>query len=99
MAGMRKLCAWLGAASLVVLWSVSTHAAGNALKPYVVLILDTSGSMDDPTGSGPPSCGGIDASDTKLHHAVCAINSIVNSYGDMVFGLARFRETPGGSTT
>jgi hypothetical protein len=98
MAAMRKLFAWLGAATLVVLWSISAHAGQNdVLKPYVMLILDTSGSMTDPTGSGPPSCGGIDATDTKLHHAVCAINNIVNSYGDMVFALARFREIPGGT--
>src|SRR6478609_2479033 len=97
MAAMRKLCAWLGAASLVVLWSVSVHAAGgNVLKPYVVLILDTSGSMGAATGSGPPSCGGTD---TKLNHARCAINRIVNSYGDMVFALGRFRMTAGGTTT
>jgi len=97
MADMRRLFAWLGAASLVVLWSVSTHAApGNALKPYVVLILDTSGSMADPTGSGPPSCGGTDS---KLNHARCAINNIVNSYGDIVFAFARFRETAGTSNS
>jgi Putative metal-binding motif len=68
--------------------------AGDPLKPYVVLILDTSGSMDTATGSGPPSCGGTDS---KLNHAKCAINQISNSYGDMVLGLARFRETPVGT--
>ncbi|MBV8761116.1 MAG: hypothetical protein JO257_27720 [Deltaproteobacteria bacterium] len=92
---MRKLFAWLGAASLVVLWSVSTHAApGNALKPYVVLILDTSGSMNNATGSGPPSCGGTD---TKLNHARCAINNIVNSYGDIVFAFSKFHMNGGGA--
>src|SRR6185312_8949666 len=97
MADMRRLFAWLGAASLVVLWSVSTHAApGSALKPYVVLILDTSGSMADPTNSGPPSCGGTD---TKLNHARCAINNIVNSYGDIVFAFAKFHMTGSGSAT
>ncbi|MBA3455944.1 MAG: hypothetical protein H0T42_22795 [Deltaproteobacteria bacterium] len=71
------------------------------LKPYVVFMLDTSGSMvntgpgeGNPTGSGPPSCGGLD---NRLNHAKCAINKIVNSYGDMVFALGRFRETPGGT--
>ncbi len=97
MAVMRRLFAWLGAASLVVLWSVSTHAApGNALKPYVVLILDTSGSMTGSTGSGPPSCGGTD---TKLNHARCAINNIVNSYGDIVFAFAKFHMNGSGSAT
>jgi len=95
MAAMRKVFAWLGVATLVVLWSVSAHAGQNdVLKPYVVLILDTSGSMLDPTNSGPPSCGGPDS---KLNHARCAINNIVNSYGDMVFAFARFREQTAGT--
>ncbi len=68
--------------------------AGDPLKPYVVLILDTSGSMDSSTGSGPPSCGGTDS---RLNHAKCAINQIANSYGDMVLGLARFRESHTGT--
>jgi hypothetical protein len=68
----------------------ATAQADNVLKPYVVLMLDTSGSMDarNPTNSGPPTCGGTD---TRLNHARCAINRIVNSYGDMVFALGRFR--------
>src|SRR5438477_9934442 len=91
---MRKLLAWLGAATLVVLCSASAQAGtGTALKPYIVMILDTSGSMGGATGSGPPSCGGTD---TKLDHARCAINNIVNSYGDIVFAFAKFRETPRG---
>ncbi len=92
---MRKLFAWLGAAMLVVC-SSSSAFAGEPLKPYVVLILDTSGSMNAPTGSGPPSCGG---SDTRIEHATCAINRITNSYGDMVFALGRFRETVSGTFT
>ncbi|HEX5064135.1 MAG TPA: MopE-related protein [Kofleriaceae bacterium] len=99
---MRKLFAWLGIATLFVLTSTA-HAQNDVLKPYVVLILDTSGSMvctnstcGNPTGSGPPSCGGVD---NKLNHAKCAINNIVNSYGDMVFALGRFRTTLGGTTT
>ena len=92
---MRKLFAWLGVAMLVVVCDRPAYA-GDPLKPYVVLILDTSGSMNAPTGSGPPSCGG---NDTRLEHATCAINRIVNSYGDMVFALGRFRETTTGTYT
>ena len=93
---MRKHYAWLGVAALTVMFSASNVWAGDPLKPYVVLILDTSGSMTDVTGSGPPSCGGID---NKLNHARCAIDRIVNSYGDMVFALGRFRMTMSGATT
>ena len=90
MQGLHR-CVALG---LLVLLAARMADAGEPLKPYVVLILDTSGSMDNATGSGPPSCGGRD---NRLNHAKCAINNIVNSYGDMVFALARFRETPGGT--
>jgi hypothetical protein len=105
---MAKMFAWLGVAMLVVVCGSRVANAGDPLKPYVVLVLDTSGSMvandcgggsgscGNPTGSGPPSCGGID---NKLNHAKCAINNIVNAYGDMVFALGRFRTTQGGTTT
>ena len=97
---MRKLLAWLGVATCVTVFAPTAHAE-DVLKPYVFMILDTSGSMiltstGNPTGAGPPTCGGID---NKLDHAKCAINKIVNSYGDMVFGLSRFRATMGGTTT
>ncbi|MCX5741329.1 MAG: MopE-related protein [Proteobacteria bacterium] len=87
-------------AGFAALLLTTTVHAGDPLKPYVVLILDTSGSMGPapfgagPTGSGPPSCGG---SDTRIDHAKCAINKIANSYGDMVFALARFREYTSGT--
>jgi len=68
--------------------------AGDPLKPYVVFILDTSGSMDAGVSGATPSCGGTS---TRLNHARCAINKIVNSYGDMVFALGRFRETASGT--
>ncbi len=80
---------------LMILASSQLATAGNdPLKPYVVLVLDTSGSMNEVTGSGPPSCGG---KDTKLDHARCAINKIANSYGEMVFALGRFRNQMGGT--
>jgi Putative metal-binding motif len=91
---MRKPIAWFVLLALLGLGPVHLAYAGDALKPYVVLILDTSGSMNSATGSGPPSCGGTDS---KLNHAKCAINQISNSYGDMVLGLARYRETPVGT--
>src|SRR5262249_55522838 len=91
---MKSIFAWLGLATLMVLPSRAN--AGDPLKPYVVLALDTSGSMGQATGSGPPSCGGPD---TKLNHARCAITKIVASYGDIVFGLGRFRTVMAGTTT
>jgi hypothetical protein len=96
MVSMRKLYAWLGVATLYVLTSTSSAHADDVLKPYVVFAFDTSGSMSTATGAGPSSCGGPD---TRLNHARCAVNKIINSYGDMVFALGRFRTTSGGTTT
>src|SRR5512147_395194 len=92
---MGKPNAWSTLATLAIFAIAPTEArAGDPLKPYVVLALDTSGSMGNSTGSGPPSCGGAD---TRLNHARCAINRIVNSYGDMVFALGRFRMADSGT--
>jgi hypothetical protein len=82
-----------GLATFAAVAAIATPAlAGEPLKPYVFLVVDTSGSMiDNATGFGPPSCPG--SVDTRLDHAKCAIAGIANSYGDMVVGLGRFRES------
>jgi hypothetical protein len=92
---MRRSVAGLGLAALAVVGVIDRPAsAGSAttVKPYIVFILDVSGSMTDATGFGPPSCSNTD---TKMDHAKCAIQKIANSYGDMVLALARFRVTTG----
>ncbi len=93
---MGKLCAWptMAALAIFAIAPATDARADEPLKPYVVLALDTSGSMGTSTGSGPPSCGGPD---TRLNHATCAINNIVNSYGDMLFALSRFRTVTSGT--
>ncbi|MBL8620114.1 MAG: hypothetical protein JNK64_02395 [Myxococcales bacterium] len=90
---MQRVLAWRGVATFFLLCAlVRVSDAGEPLKPYVFLIVDTSGSMtDNATGFGPPSCPG--SIDTRLDHAKCAIAGIANSYGDMVLGLGRFRES------
>ncbi|HVK71903.1 MAG TPA: MopE-related protein [Kofleriaceae bacterium] len=92
---MRRPFARLGVAALALVCGLSARAnAGDPLKPYVFLVVDTSGSMtdsDSSTGFGPPSCSGT--VDNRLDHAKCAVNNIANSYGDMVLGLGRFRGT------
>jgi uncharacterized protein (TIGR03382 family) len=118
---MRKLCAWLGAATLLLVCSIASGDSGTALKPYVTLILDTSGSMSEATGFGSPTCGAhcsthtntlctttancpvsetcVAPPDQKFFHAKCAIGNIANSYGDIVFALARYRANLGGTVS
>jgi hypothetical protein len=76
-------------AILVSLQQFASAQAGEPVKPYILFITDTSGSMNNSTGSGPPSCGG---SDSKLDHAKCAVTNIVNTYGDVVIGYGSFRQ-------
>jgi hypothetical protein len=96
MGRMSFAFARLGAAALVVLAASGPASAQSGLKPYVVLVLDTSGSMGNSTGAGPTSCG---FSDTRLNHARCAIGQIANSVGDMVFSLGMFRMNVSGTYT
>ncbi len=65
------------------------------VKPYILFIADTSGSMGSgqfggPTGFGSPSCAAVE--DNRLNHLKCALSNIINGYGDMVMGLGRFRQ-------
>ncbi len=92
---MRRTVAGLGLAALLIsAWGVAPARAATpqTVKPYIVLILDVSGSMGQATGFGPPSCS---TTDTKMDHAKCAIQKIANTYGEMVLALARFRVKAG----
>lgn len=89
---MQRASSWRGVVTFLALCVVAqTASAGEPLKPYVFLIVDTSGSMATATGAGPPSCVG--STDNRLNHAKCAINRIGSSFGDMVLGLGRFRQS------
>lgn len=77
-------------ASVGVFLIVGTARAqvGQTVKPNVLLVVDVSGSMDgDVPGSVPESCSG---GTQLIDHARCAIQSFVNAYGDVTFGLAKF---------
>ena len=89
---MQRASSWRGVVTFLALCAVAqTATAGEPLKPYVFLIVDTSGSMATATGFGPPSCVG--GTDNRISHAKCAINRIGSSFGDMILGLARFRQS------
>lgn len=68
--------------------------AQTEVKPYFLVIVDNSGSMNNSTGSGSNSCG---QPRTRFNDAKCVVQKIVNSYGDVVFGLERFTQTTSGS--
>jgi hypothetical protein len=91
---MRGYLAWVGAIVIACApMATPAHAqSANTVKPYIFFIMDVSGSMNDPTNFGLPSCAGA-TTDTLLTHAKCAFNNIVNSYGDIVMALGRFRQT------
>jgi hypothetical protein len=82
---------WLLPSIVVGLTSVAHAQSGQVTKPYVVLVMDVSGSMADPVTSGPPSCPGGAAN--KLDHAKCAVQNIANNYGEIEMALGRFRQT------
>jgi len=64
---------------------------GSAIKPFVLVVFDVSGSMTASTGQGTSSCGG---GDTRIDHAKCAIQQVVDAHADIQFGMGRFRTTP-----
>ncbi|MBK9072699.1 MAG: hypothetical protein IPL79_17115 [Myxococcales bacterium] len=70
-------------------------AADTEVKPYVLLIVDTSGSMGSSTNAGVASCPG--SSSSKLDHAKCAIQRVAYSYAEMILGLGIYRQAPTGS--
>ncbi len=73
-----------------------TPCVDNVIKPYMMMILDNSGSMDQRISAGTNSCG---RERTRMSDAKCALTNLVASNGDVVFGLERYKETCTGSCT
>ncbi|MET0385482.1 MAG: MopE-related protein [Polyangiales bacterium] len=87
--------------------SASVHAQAQIqVKPWFLVIVDTSGSMttctngatDRPTcvncGNGTPCSSTTNTCGmprTRIHDAKCALRNILNSTGDAEFGLMQFR--------
>src|SRR3569623_619687 len=71
---MRKVLAWLWGATLLLVCSLAgADGGGTSLKPYVTLILDTSGSMSEATGYASPTCG---------NHCSTSTNTLCHVNGD-----------------
>lgn len=73
----------------------SSAAAQTQVKPYFLIVFDTSGSMVDdvraPNSANSCNFGGTDPS--KMDEAKCALNQLINATGDAEFGLMQFAQT------
>ncbi|MCA9299333.1 MAG: VWA domain-containing protein, partial [Phycisphaerales bacterium] len=81
--------------TILVAGLASSASAQTQVKPYFMVMFDDSGSMNDSTGSGNNSCG---QPRTKMNDARCALQRVVAGFGDVVFGLASFKEYGTGTT-
>ncbi len=73
----------------ILTWGMAATAGaqGTAVRPYFLLIVDTSGSMGDNV-TPAPTCPGYPS--TKLGSAKCALTKIIEATGDADFGLMQF---------
>ena len=125
----RRALTRISPATLVALVMAGTTAAPlvasaqeQAVKPYVMLLVDTSGSMIWPTctsgysiinGDNSSECPGSDLScgtcnsfgcgnstpdDTRLFKVKKGAFSVVSAFGEVTFGLSRFRNVPASFT-
>ncbi len=87
----RRLNLACAFAVLCLVSAAGTASAQVQVKPWFMVIVDTSGSMDDTPDLGPNSCGHVNNDATRrIGHARCALNRLVNGTGDAVFGLMQF---------
>jgi len=70
-------------------------SAQSTVSPYFMVIVDTSGSMDDSTGSGTNSCG---RARNRMSDAKCVLQSVFNNYGEVNFGLGSYNTRCTGGT-
>ena len=86
--------AFLAASAALLLAPSGASAQPTVVKPYFMVIVDNSGSMATGTGGGNNSCG---FPHNRISDARCVLTQVVNGYGDVTFGLERFRETCSGT--
>jgi MYXO-CTERM domain-containing protein len=77
-------------ALLLIALSIPDRAhAQTQIKPRFVIMIDTSGSMADATGTGNNSCG---QPKNKINDAKCVLGRLNDSFGDVEFALGRFKQ-------
>ncbi len=90
--GMRTLrgarvCALAALCTLALgAFDAGNASAQSSVKPYMHVIVDTSGSMAA-TGVAN-SCG---QPNTRMNSVKCVFADLINAYGDVQFGLSQFR--------
>ncbi|MBI4509808.1 MAG: hypothetical protein HY698_09225 [Deltaproteobacteria bacterium] len=62
------------------------------VKPYFMVIVDTSGSMAAYTSGSSGDTNSCGKERTRMSDAKCVLGNMVNSYGEAVFGLTRYYE-------
>lgn len=86
-----------------ILLFASTLFAQQAIKPYVFILFDTSGSMTESPQSVEQYCDGSNGNpcngegkDSKIYTAKGVLSSLVQAFqGKIVFGLGRFYQSEG----
>jgi hypothetical protein len=74
--------------ALLMCWLAAPAAAqSRAVRPYFLVIVDTSGSMTDSV-SPAPTCPGYPSN--KIGSAKCALTKIIEATGDADFGLMQY---------
>ena len=97
----------VGTAFIIFSWILAGwpgRAAAEEISPAIYLIIDTSGSMIwDPGQTFTNGCHGDGSAEhpetsgctSRLHMAKNAVTTVVNSYPEVRWGLARFKQTEG----
>ena len=85
----RLFASTLLTATLLASWLLvgSSAKAQTVIRPWFMLVVDNSGSMNNSTGTGTNSCG---YSRTRINDVGCVIRNATDGIGDATFGLATF---------
>ena len=96
---MRAIRFLLGLAATAAVFSAASRSSAQncyssdpkdwppAARPYFMIVVDSSGSMNQPVGSAP-SCSGYP--DTRIGHAKCAVRKTITAFSEVNFGLSQF---------
>ncbi len=76
---------------LLLLLPKVAMSQGEPVKPYLLFIMDTSGSMTWAVNDN--SLNSCNNTNVRLDHAKCAFQRITNGFGELILGLGKFRQS------